>query len=127
MQQLCSEMRQSIKEKRFADFVQRFLLRFYPRQTPEEGQVGTDHSEPVAKRRKVASTGADSTPEGACSGECTENANVNHEVNVITSSDFNTDNAKASEGPKPPEWVRDALLAAGIDIRHLYTSFDPNE
>ncbi|KAL8274259.1 hypothetical protein Esti_001848 [Eimeria stiedai] len=121
MQELCSEMRRSIKEKRFAEFTCAFLQKRYPpqsfRRTEDQVVVG-------AKRRKLASGAA--APEAAKS-DCEAHEGKPERTNGHSAEDNGESKLTSKDHLLPPAWARDALLAAGIDISHLYTSFDPSE
>ncbi|XP_026193852.1 queuine tRNA-ribosyltransferase catalytic subunit 1 [Cyclospora cayetanensis] len=132
LKHLCSEMRQSIKEHRFHEFVCGFLERLYPRQTimADGGMSGT---QPPLKRRRLSLSAAQlqdartSTPvapdhdAGAALRASTNNG--------ICCSAFEGTRDILDTGlkPRPPQWVREALLTAGIDIGHLYFAFDESE
>ncbi|OEH77967.1 queuine tRNA-ribosyltransferase domain-containing protein [Cyclospora cayetanensis] len=132
LKHLCSEMRQSIKEHRFHEFVCGFLERLYPRQTimADGGMSGT---QPPLKRRRLSLSAAQlqdartSTPvapdhdAGAALRASTNNG--------ICCSVFEGTRDILDTGlkPRPPQWVREALLTAGIDIGHLYFAFDESE
>lgn len=133
IQHLCSEMRQSIKEKKFAEFVCAFLEKRYPRQTCRPAETKADDHLPQAKRRRLSSNKKDmhkesgSASESATSGAGAESTSKNKGIGSCTSLQGYANNMGSCDNPRPPMWVRDALLAAGIDIRHLYTSFDEKD
>lgn len=127
LQQLCSEMHQSIKEKRFAEFVCDFLQRLYPRQTDGREADGLQHA---SKRRRLADARSlqDTTatiPKDSGAGAGTKPST--NGTDACTSADSAKGNLDGCGHPRPPMWVRDALLASGIDISHMYSSFDPTE
>lgn len=132
IQQLCSEMRKSIKEKKFAEFVCAFLEKLYPRQTCKAEETKTEDYLPQAKRRRLSNTKglhdeSTSALENAAGGAGVEATNSNKDVHSYTSRQEAGNSVNSCGGPRPPAWVRDALLASGIDIRHLYTSFDEKD
>ncbi|KAL8429871.1 hypothetical protein Efla_004685 [Eimeria flavescens] len=129
MHQLCSSMRASILENRFSDFVFAFLERLYPRQTASACKRGRGEEEQEnavvhAKRRKLENGKA-----AGGGGEGMQAAAAAEENTKDERACVNRKEEREEKQPKssPPLWVRDALSAAGIDISHLYSSFDSNE
>ena len=188
-------MQQNIKRGTFAAFVESFLLKRYPRQTPINAEAaaaaaagvtaatagaaaaaagaaaaaagaaaaaagaaaaaagaaaaGRRPATPIetvaaaarpSKRQKVspslfkesqgecgavAAAGSSKQGESSSSNEAEETAGK--ETRKETKKETKEETGDTKETLKPPLWIRNALLAAGIDISHLYTEFDDRD
>jgi len=104
MKHLMLAMREAILEKSFTAFARSFVRRYFPSQKAfQETSVA---SKGGRRGDETDATGLPESKKGSDSDEASEE--------------------KSGKDGCPPVWVREALLAAGIDIRDMYDWWDKN-
>lgn len=115
---LCKGMRQAISENRYPEFVKLYLRRQFRSALIESSNPD---SQTPSNPNSVQSASSKPTFSEYTSLESTESISTKSRVSSTAASTSSlTDSDEMEAAPCPPVWVRDALLAGGIDIHGMY-------